>query len=79
MYSVYIIYSDKLNKYYIGQTFDFSQRIKRHNHGKVLSTKNTDDWKLIWKTEVNSRSEALILEKKIKNKGAKRFLISIGM
>ena len=79
MYSVYIIYSENIDKFYVGQTQDFSQRIERHNGGMVTSTKKTNDWKLIWKTEVNSRSEALILERKIKNKGARRFLTNIGM
>ena len=31
-------------------------------------------WRLIYKIEVHSRSEALILEGKIKKRGAKRYL-----
>ena len=31
MHFVYILYSKKLNRFYIGETFDVLVRIKRHN------------------------------------------------
>ncbi|MCB0482219.1 MAG: GIY-YIG nuclease family protein [Flavobacteriales bacterium] len=70
----YILYSKKLEKYYVGQSSDLFQRIENHNSGLSKFTKNGIPWTLIWSTELPSRQEALILEKKIKNMGAKRFL-----
>lgn len=34
MYFVYILYSDKCNKYYIGQTESLTRRVEEHNQGK---------------------------------------------
>ena len=79
MITVYILYSNSISKYYIGQTQDFEDRMIRHNSSRSLSTKNGIPWKLIWKTEVQSRSNAVLLESKIKGRGAKRFLSDIGL
>ena len=74
IYYVYILYSTRKKRYYVGQTDNFESRLKRHNEGKVKSTKHGIPWELIHKIEVNTRSEALLLERKIKKRGAKRFL-----
>ena len=71
---VYILYSETILKYYVGQTTDFEKRLLRHNKGYVKSTKRGLPWKLICKIEVVNRSEALLLERKIKKRGAKRYL-----
>ncbi|MGB0404285.1 MAG: GIY-YIG nuclease family protein [Salibacteraceae bacterium] len=73
-YHVYIIYSELKHKYYIGQTNDLVLRLAKHKSGLVKSTKHGIPWKLIWTTSVDSRSESMILEKKIKNIGSTRFL-----
>ena len=71
---VYILYSDKSSRYYVGQTANINKRLKRHNSGIVSSTKNGVPWVLVLQLEVSSRAEAMILEKKIKKRGAKRYL-----
>ena len=71
---VYILYSEKRSGYYVGQTSDIDKRLKRHNLGLVPSTKGGCPWKLVLQLEVENRSQALILERKIKKRGAKRFL-----
>ena len=71
---VYILYSDKRSRYYVGQTTDIVKRLKRHNSGFVKSTKSGFPWSLIQSIEVENRSEALKLELKIKKRGAKRYL-----
>ena len=48
--------------------------MKRHNQGKVRSTKSGVPWNLVLQLSVEHRSEALILERKIKKRGAKRFI-----
>ena len=67
MYYVYILHSSFHRRYYIGQTADIDARFKRHNSGLVPSTKAFLPWELILLIEKSSRSEALILEKKLKN------------
>ena len=71
---VYILYSDKSSRYYVVQTADIDKRLKRHNSGIVPSTKNGVPWILVLQLEVSTRSEAMILEKKIKKRDAKRFI-----
>ncbi|RTE52571.1 GIY-YIG nuclease family protein, partial [Arenibacter aquaticus] len=71
---VYILYSEKRSRYYVGQTTDIIKRLKRRNLGIVPSTKSGTPWKLVLQLEVLSRSEAVILERRIKNRGAKRFI-----
>ena len=46
---------------------DINNRIERHNAGKESFTSKGLPWQEIWRTKKNSRSEALILEKKLKN------------
>ena len=71
---VYILYSEKRSRYYVGQTADIDKRLKRHNLGVVPSTKSGAPWKLVLQIEVLSRSEAVVLERRIKKRGAKRYI-----
>ena len=71
---VYILYSEKSSRYYVGHTADIDKRLKRHNSGVVPSTRGGIPWVLVLQLEVSTRSEAMILENKIKKRGAKRFL-----
>jgi len=64
---VYILYSESINSYYKGQTQDLKARLLRHNNGYEKSTRKGIPWKLIWKAELDKRSAAMILEKKLKN------------
>ncbi len=74
MFYVYIRKSQKNGSFYIGQTNDFNARLKRHNAGENKSTKAYLPWIEILVLSKNSRSEAMILEKKIKNLSHKRLL-----
>ncbi len=72
--NIYILKSKKTNKYYCGQTQDLQHRLTRHNNGLEKYTKSGIPWILISYFEVESRSEAMILEKKIKKRGIQRYL-----
>ena len=71
---VYILYSEKRSRYYVGQSTDVGKRLERHNQGIVPSTKYGVPWKLVLQIVVLNKSEAAILERKIKKRGAKRYL-----
>ena len=73
-YVVYILYSQKSSRYYVGQTDNIASRLKRHNASLVKSTKHGVPWRLVLTISVESRSKALILERKIKKRGAGRYL-----
>jgi putative endonuclease len=75
IFFVYILFSEKAEKYYTGHTQDIVNRLKEHNGGETSSLKTGIPWKLIWSDKCSSRSEAMKLENKIKKRGAKRFLV----
>ena len=82
MYFVYIIYSPKLNRYYIGYTEDFSRRLVEHNSGKSNYTSKTNDWILKYTESFSTRLEAHRRELEIKNKKSRKYiewLITKGM
>ncbi len=65
-YFVYILYSELMDKYYIGSSSDIEKRLLRHNAGATKSTKPGRPWKIIYFEEYRSKSEALKREKYIK-------------
>ncbi len=66
-YSVYILYSNKFDRYYIGQTNNMENRITRHNNGYVRSTKSYRPWNIVFQTTLKDRSAAMQLEAKLKS------------
>jgi putative endonuclease len=77
MFTTYILHSEKINKYYTGQTIDLERRLDEHNKGKTAFMASGAPWKLIYFKEFNERKEAMALELNIKKRGAKRFLSDI--
>jgi len=73
-YCTYILFSPRFNKYYIGQTHHFKNRISTHNSGKVKSTKHYLPWIKVLTLEKSTRSEAIVLERKLKNLNRERLL-----
>ena len=74
MFIVHILYSETTQKYYTGQTQDIENRMLEHNSGETTSIKNGIPWIIVWRKELETRGEAMQLEKKIKSRGAKRFI-----
>ncbi len=67
MFYTYILYSKQFNRFYIGQSQNIDERLAFHNAGHVKSTKPFLPWEMIGFIEKESRSEATILERKLKN------------
>lgn len=64
---MYILYSETLNKYYVGSTGDsLESRLKKHNSNHKGFTGGCGDWTLMYYEEFQSKSEALRREKEIK-------------
>ncbi len=59
---------------YIGSTEDVQKRISLHNSGRVRSTKADRPWVLLETRKVDSRSEAMKLERFLKNHQQKEIL-----
>jgi len=52
-------------------------RLERHNNGYEKYTRKYKPWIIALKIEKYSRSEAIILERKLKNLGSKRLKLFI--
>ena len=75
MYWVYILYSPKIDQYYIGQTSDLPNRLASHRQGNSFYTSRANDWVLVFAQETNLREEALALERKIKSKKSRKSIL----
>ena len=63
---VYILISQKDGNRYIGSTSDLKRRLKEHNDGSVISTKNRRPFKLFAYQTLDDIVEARLLERKYK-------------
>lgn len=66
MFFVYILKSKKDNNLYLGSTNDLRERIKKHNLGKVASTKLRMPLKLVYYEAYASEEEARHREHNLK-------------
>ena len=66
MFFVYILEAEESKKYYVGQTENLEERVKKHNEGRNLSTKAYIPWQLKWWKEFKTRSEAIKTERRLK-------------
>jgi putative endonuclease len=77
-YRVYILQSKTTGRYYCGHTDDLDRRLRQHNdpdyHGSKTTKRFEGPWAVFWSQQVESRSKAMMLERKIKKRGMQRFL-----
>jgi putative endonuclease len=65
----YILYSESINRYYIGYTSDIEERLKQHNSGHFGGksyTRITYDWDLYILIPCETITQAVFIETKIK-------------
>jgi len=67
MYYVYILYSEKCKRYYVGYSENIQARLFRHNEGLVTATRNCRPYMLkafkSFDIELDARREELRLKK----------------
>ena len=73
-YFVYIIYSLKLDKFYVGYTENISVRLNQHNEGISSFTSKARDWDLKYTEAFSSREEAHKREMEIKRKKSRKYI-----
>ncbi len=78
MYTVYILKSEILSKYYVGYTsMSVEERLSRHLNDHSGFTSKAKDWALVYTKSFNSKTEAIKLELSIKKRGIQRYLDSL--
>jgi putative endonuclease len=78
---VYIVQSGSRGRYYCGSTSDVDRRVRQHNDPDYRLSRTTKvfegPWRVVWFTGLETRGEAMKLEKKIKKRGIARFLAEL--
>jgi len=74
MWFVYIIYSNKIDRYYVGYTDELEWRLERHNQGWGRYTKRGIPWELVYDEKYKTKSEAIKREREIKRKKSRKYL-----
>ncbi|NBC03652.1 MAG: GIY-YIG nuclease family protein [Bacteroidetes bacterium] len=74
---LYIIYSEKRDSYYSGQTKGVDNRVVKHNKGHSLATRGGEPWKLKKVIEFEIKSEAIKAENWIKRMKSRRVIEQI--
>jgi putative endonuclease len=64
---LYILKSEVFDSSYVGHTSDLAKRILEHNSGKSLSTRGKRPWRIVYKEEYSTRSEAILRERYFKS------------
>ena len=76
MATVYILYSEKINHYYIGSCLDLNVRLEEHKTGKYddAFTSRSDDWKVCYELPDLSYEMARKIETHIKKMKSKKYI-----
>ena len=71
---VYVLYSKKYDRFYVGFTQDLKRRLKEHNSGKTKSTKAYLPWVVVYTERVEERTQARKREKYLKSGVGREFI-----
>ena len=77
MFTVYILFSSSIDKYYVGYTNDLERRLTEHKRKKGKYTDGGIPWCLVHQEEYESKSEAMNREKFIKSQKSRQYILSI--
>ena len=67
MYTVYILYSEKLDKYYIGFSSDVTDRVIKHNRSNKGFTSTGKPWIMVFSEVFSEKKVAMQREKQLKS------------
>lgn len=70
----YILFSEKLNKYYIGACINLERRLYEHNIGHSKFTSIGMPWKIVYTEEYPTIADAIKRENQIKRMKSKKYI-----
>ena len=70
----YILYSENINKYYVGYTNNLERRIGEHNRIKGKFTDKGIPWRIVHTETFDNRIDAHKRELQIKNKKSRKYI-----
>ncbi len=77
MFLVYILFSESLDRYYIGHTNNLERRLAEHNRIKGKYTDAGIPWKIVHIETFNSKEEAYDRERYIKSRKSRDYVRSL--
>jgi putative endonuclease len=77
MYTLYILHSKTVNRYYVGYTNDVIRRLTEHNRIKGKFTDTGIPWILVYSECFSTKKEAMEREKYIKGRKSRKFIIEL--
>jgi putative endonuclease len=77
MYTLYILHSESLGKYYVGFTNNLPRRLSEHNRKKGKFTDIGIPWILVYSESFESKKEAMDREQYIKSRKSKQYIIEL--
>jgi putative endonuclease len=77
MYTLYILHSKSIDRFYVGYTNDFERRISEHNRIKGKFTDAGIPWVLVYSESFASKKVAMNREKFIKSRKSKTFILDL--
>jgi putative endonuclease len=67
MYSVYIIYSQKIDKFYIGFSSNVHERLRKHNRNSKGFSATGRPWGIVYTEAFDNKKKAMCRERQLKN------------
>ena len=77
MYVLYILYSERLDHYYVGYTNDLERRLSEHNRRKGKYTDRGIPWTLVYTEDYETKSDAEKREAYIKGRKSRLYIESL--
>ena len=77
MFYIYVLYSQKFDRIYVGQSNELNRRLQIHNKGFVQSTKAYKPWKIIYHEKCLTRAKAMNRERELKSHKGREFIRKI--
>ena len=74
MYTVYILFSQSINRYYVGYTNNIERRLAEHNRKKGKYTDTGIPWKIVYTEVFATKEDAMFREKEIKSKKSRKYI-----
>ncbi len=66
MYTVYIIYSERIDKYYIGFSSNVQERLRKHNRNSKGFSSSDRPWIIVYLDVFDNKKDAMAREKQLK-------------
>ena len=70
----YILYSEKIDRFYVGACLDINDRLYQHNAGRSTFTKTGIPWSIVYKEKFDNLREAKTRELEIKKKKSRKYI-----